>query len=222
MSLFTRMSDIVQSNVHAMLDKAEDPHKVVRLIIQEMEETLVELRTVTARHLAEQKTLARRADALSSEAEIWLQKAEIALAKEKEALARAALTEKQACLDALDVVHQQQATIADALEKLAADAQRLHAKLAEVKHTEKQLQVRQHTATVQLQTRAQAAQHNFAETLARFERYEQKLDALDAQVDAYAWTSPAASTTQVFADLNRNAQVDAALAELKAKRSSAA
>ena len=95
MGMFTRINDIIQSNINALLDKAEDPEKMIRLIIQEMQETLVEIRTLAAQHIAEQKHLNRQIDNLEKRAAHWQENAELAVSKGKDDLARAALKEKK-------------------------------------------------------------------------------------------------------------------------------
>jgi phage shock protein A len=210
MSIFSRISDIAQANLNTLLDSAEDPHKVVRLIVQEMEETLVELRAVAAKHLAEQKTLERQIQHKSDEANLWLHKAEVALQNDKEALARAALQHKQQCLAEIETMQTQLASIDDNLQKLQADAARLQSKLAEVKQTERNLAKRAEVVQRVSKPLQTGYQYNVETMLARYDRYAHKVAQSEASSN---W-----SLRREFADLMSQAGLDAELDKLKAKR----
>ena len=131
MGIFSRFSDIVNSNINAILDKAEEPEKLVRLMIQEMEDTLVEVRSTAARAIADRKEISRSLTSLEQEARDWQAKAELALDKEREDLAKAALAEKARVVAAADSLRNQQKIIGEGLEKLNDDIVRLEEKLVD-------------------------------------------------------------------------------------------
>ena len=133
MGIFTRFSDIVNSNINAILDKAEDPEKIVRLMIQEMEDTLVEVRSAAARSIADKKDLNRKLEALDREKTDWDEKAELAMRKGREDLAKAALVEKSRVAQAIDVLKEDYVAVDEGLGKLNDDIARLEAKLEDAK-----------------------------------------------------------------------------------------
>ncbi len=220
MGMFSRMSDIIQSNINAMLDKAEDPEKVIRLIIQEMEETMVEMRSVAAKYIAEQKYLDRQATTLQKDVDSWMAKAELAMDKGKDDLARAALIQKSSYAEKLAAIDTQKAQITEMLTTVQEDTQRLHAKLAEARQKQKSLVARKENASVRLKARGVSHSSQVENAMARMDSYEQRIEHLEAQVDAYdvVGSSSASSLEDEFKALETNDAIEEELAALKKKR----
>lgn len=185
MSVFSRLSDILNSNLNALLDKAEDPAKMVRLIIQEMEETLVEVRSTTARTIADRKELRRKIEVQRKETSNWEGKAELALRKEREDLARAALVEQRKCKQALDAYEHELQLVEESLEKMQQDIETLTNKLTDAKARQAAIIVRGKTAKARLGVRRQLSQRNIDDAMVRFEQYERRMDDLEGEVESY-------------------------------------
>ncbi|TWX70830.1 phage shock protein PspA [Colwellia demingiae] len=216
MGLFSRFTDIVNANLNSMLDKAEHPEKMIRLIIGEMEETLVEVRSTAAKNIAEQKTLARKVKTTQEGIAHWHDKAEIALSKGREDLAKSALAQKHKCQAELTQLDTENAQLTDLLTAIQEDAQRLQDKLNEAKRRQEALRLRQESAEVRLKVREKAVIHNIDEAMAKFERYQQKIDHLEAQVESYDLTENKDLSTQI-SDLEQDDSIEAELAEMKKK-----
>ncbi|KZN53371.1 phage shock protein PspA [Pseudoalteromonas luteoviolacea] len=215
MGIFSRFADIVNSNINAILDKAEDPEKMVKLIIQEMEDTLVEVRSTSAKTLAEKKELERRVEQLNGQANDWQEKAELALTKEREDLARAALLEKQKASDAAQSVEQELSHVESHIEKLQQEVTTLQEKLADAKARQQAIVLRQRSAESRLDVKKALDGTKVEDALNRFERYENKIDGLEAQVESYDLGKK--SLADEIADLQKNEKVDDELEALKKK-----
>ena len=215
MGIFSRFTDIVNANINVLLDKAEDPEKMVRLIIQEMEETLVEVRTRSARLIADKKDLGRRIERLQSEAAEWDSRAEMALSKEREDLARAALKEKTVTEEAATAIEVELEQVDINLEKLIGDISQLQQKLVDAKTRQKALIIRSKTATSRIDVRRQLHDVDIEEAMSRFDRFERKIDILEGEVEAYDLGQR--NLAEEIADLESDEKVDAELARLKAR-----
>jgi phage shock protein A len=179
------MSDIVQANINAILDKAEDPTKVIKLLIQEMEETLVELRSVAATNLAEKKQGQRQVEKLQQQINDWQTKASLAVEKNREDLARAALVEKHHNQQTLSALVDEQNVVEQSLSKLQTDMGKLQDKLVEARAKQKSLIIRERSASVRMTVKNKAHSVKIDDAIIRFEQYERKIDDLESQVDAY-------------------------------------
>lgn len=215
MGIFSRFSDIVNSNINSLLDKAEDPEKMVRLIIQEMEDTLVEVRSASAKTLANKKDLTRQIEKLEQESHDWAAKAELALNKDREDLARAALLEKKKCQENAESLKHELGLLNEQLSKLQTEVEQLQEKLADAKSRQKAIIMRQKTVSSRLEVKKRLDSHKVDDAMDRFERYEQKIDSLESQVDAYDLGKKTLSDE--FAELESENKVEDELAAMKAK-----
>lgn len=216
MGMFTRFADIINANINSLLDKAENPEKMLKLIIQEMEETLVDVRASAAKNIAEKKSLARELAHAKRQVENWQQKAQLAVEKERDDLAKQALVEKQKVSQTLETLENQMQVVDEVLVDIQSDAARLQEKLNEAKRKQESFLVRQQSAQVRLKAREKATVHNIDEALQKFDRYQQKIDDIEAQVEAYDLTKSNDLASQIQA-LENQEQIDNELEELKAK-----
>ncbi len=213
MSIFSRMSDIVNSNINALLDRAEDPEKMVRLIIQEMEETLVEVRTTSARAIADKKELTRRLTWLNDEVSEWERKAEVAVSKGRDDLAKAALGERNKAEETRQAVAEEVSMLEGTLETLASDTNALQAKIKDAKARQNAIVIRGQAARTRLGVRERLSEHNIDDAMQRFESYERKMDDLEGQVEAYDMVQK--TLAEEISDLENAQGLDDQLAELK-------
>jgi phage shock protein A len=217
MGIFSRFTDIVNSNINTILDKAEDPEKIVRLMIQEMEDTLVEVRSAAARAIADKKEITRKHQSLVQEAQDWQSKAELALDKNREDLAKAALAEKALAVKGAEALEQQLTAVTEGLEKLNSDIASLEEKLAYAKSRQQALIVRHQTATKRLEVRRRLHDYRIDDAFIRFEQYERRMDDLEGRVESYDMGGRK-DLAQEISDLESSESVEQELRALKAKR----
>ncbi|WP_416305576.1 phage shock protein PspA [Neptunicella sp. SCSIO 80796] len=215
MGIFSRFTDIVNSNINSLLDKAEDPEKMVRLIIQEMEDTLVEVRSVSAKTIANKKDIARQVAKLEESESDWQSKAELAINKDREDLARAALVEKKKAADSASALRDELTLVEEQISKLQNEVLQLQEKLADAKNRQKAIIMRQKTASSRLEVKRKLDSHKVDDAMFRFERYESRIDDLESQVDAYDLGKK--TLQDEFKELESGNKVDEELEALKKK-----
>ncbi|WP_113906588.1 phage shock protein PspA [Aliidiomarina celeris] len=215
MGIFSRFSDIVNANLNSLLDKAEDPQKMVRLIIQEMEDTLVEVRSVSAKTLAEKKEITRQLTRLENEVAEWENRAELALSKDRDDLARSALIEKAKIQDAIDSLNREIERVDDHIERLSSEIGQLQEKLTDAKARQKSILMRERAVSSRLNVKRSLDSSKIDDALQKFDRYEAKIDDLESQVDAYDLGKR--SLADEFRALENETKVDDELAALKAR-----
>lgn len=216
MGIFSRFADIINSNISSLLDKAEDPEKMVRLIIQEMEDTLVEVRSTSAKVLAEKKELLRRIVKVQEQVQDWQSKAELALSKDREDLAKAALIEKQKATELATTLTQELVVVEEQIARLKEEVNLLQEKLADAKARQKTIIMRKQTASSRLEVKKQLDSSKIDNAMSKFEQYERRVEGLESQVDAYDLGNQK-SLNDEFAALEAEDSVSAELEALKAK-----
>ena len=220
MGIFSRFTDIVNSNINSILDKAEDPEKMVRLIIQEMEDTLVEVRSASAKTLASKKEITSQVSKMQSEANDWSAKAELAISKNREDLARAALQERKKCDEYATALSSELNGVDEQIAKLQSEVGQLQDKLADAKTRQKAIILRQKTINSRLEVKKTLDSGKVDAAMGRFEQYERKIDDLESQVDAYDLGKK--TLTDEFAELESDDEIENELAALKKKMQSKA
>ncbi|MEZ5501335.1 MAG: phage shock protein PspA [Halioglobus sp.] len=184
MGIFSRMTDIINSNINSMLDQAEEPEKMVRLIIQEMEDTLVEVRSASARVLADRKAAARRLEQVRVEAAGWEDKARLAITKQREDLARAALQEKRAIEEEVGVVEAELAATDEHIAQLNSEVAQLQQKLDDARARQKALAMRSKTVESRIKVKRQMQREALDDAFHRFAHFDRRMDTLESQLEA--------------------------------------
>jgi phage shock protein A len=216
MGIFTRLTDIINSNITHILDKAEDPDKMIRMMIQEMEDTLVEVRSSAARVIADRKEIDRHIERLQRVQQDWYAKAELALSKNREDLANAALIEKAKLADFAAELEQDRAPLDEALSKYEADIVSLEAKIKEAKQKQQSLVERQNSAQSQLRVRSKLYDNRIENIMNRFELMEKRVEETESRVEA-SELGREKKLREEFVDLEANERVADELAKLKDK-----
>ena len=219
MGIFSRTRDIVAANMAELLDRAEDPARMIRMIILEMEETLVEVRASAARSIADGKEMRRALVRLEDIQHGWTEKAELALSKEREDLAKAALLERQKAADMAAGLQAEIAQIDETLKSYEADIAKLQGKLREARARQNAIANRIESAVTRARAREIVSGARTEDAFSRFSVLERRADLAEGHADALGMTGPK-SLEEEIADLRSTDQVDAELAAMKAKMKS--
>jgi len=217
MGIFSRTRDIIAANVTDLLDKAEDPAKMIRMIILEMEETLVEVRASAARTIADQKELRRQIAKLDTVQANWLEKAELALSKDREDLAKAALMEKQKAADLGEQLQDEITLLDESLKASEADIAKLQGKLREARARQNSIVTRLESANNRAKMREMYAGAKVDEAFSRFEILERRVDYAEGRAEAAGMGAAPKTLEEEIAELRSSDKVDAELAALKAR-----
>lgn len=218
MGIFSRTRDIIAANVTDLLDKAEDPAKMIRMIILEMEETLVEVRASAARTIADQKEMRRQIARLEQVQANWIEKAELALSKNREDLAKAALVEKQKAADLAEQLGEQIAELDETLSASEDDINKLQAKLREARARQSSIVARLESAHNRTRMREIYAGPTIDEAFARFDMLERRVDWAEGRAEAAGMGAAPKTLDEEIAQLRSSDKVEAELAALKARR----
>ena len=215
MGIFSRTRDIFAANMTELLDRAEDPARMIRMIILEMEETLVEVRASAARSIADGKEMRRAISRLDELQASWTEKAELALSKEREDLAKAALMERQKAADMAEGLRAEISSIEETLRSYEADIAKLQGKLREARSRQNAIANRIESAVTRAKAREVLHGGRTEDAFSRFDVLERRADFAEGRADALGMTGPK-SLEEEIAELRSSDSVDAELEAMKA------
>lgn len=218
MGIFTRFKDIIASNINSMLDNAEDPEKLIRLMIREMEDTLIEIKSSCANAIAGQKKAQRLLDEIEEKESFWAQKAELAVSKGKDDLARQALQEKRRYTQRTETIQNEITELGVMIEQYRDDIQELENKLKSAREKQRMLVQRHLRATRKKRARQEIRRAGSAEVLQKFEELEQQIERMEAEADLVDFGRPSPLESQ-FDTLEADEEIETALNELKTLKS---
>ena len=215
MGIFSRTRDIFAANMTELLDRAEDPARMIRMIILEMEETLVEVRASAARSIADGKEMRRALKRLEELQTSWTEKAELALSKDREDLAKAALIERQKATDMAEGLKAEIDLIDEALKSYEADIAKLQGKLREARARQNAIATRLESAVARAKAREVLNGGRTEDAFGKFELLERRADFAEGRADALGMTGPK-SLEEEIAELQASDKVEAELEAMKA------
>ena len=214
MSIFTRFRDIVSSNINSMLDRAEDPEKMIKLMIREMEDTLIELKSACAGVIASRKKLQRKRDEIGERVALWAQRAELAVSKGKDDLAREALIEKRRFSELSESLDNEISEHAGLIEQYQNDIGELESKLTSAKEKKRNLIQRHHKAANKKRAQEDIRRMDSADSMARFEHLESRIERMEAEAEMVNFAKKPTVEEQ-FSGLATDEEIEKELARMK-------
>jgi len=215
MGIFSRFTDIVSSNINSMLDKAEDPEKMIKLMIHEMEDTLIELKSSCAGVIAGRKKIERKFEAMKGKATLWNKRAALAVEKGRDDLAREALMEKRRFTESTEALENELANYKDLLKQYQEDIVQLEEKLKSAKEKKRLLVQRHKRATGKKRAHEDIRRSDSADTMARFDKLESRIEQMEAEADLVNMPKKP-SVADEFEDLATDDEIEKELANIKA------
>ena len=219
MGIFTRFKDIVASNMSDMLDKAEDPEKLIKLMIREMEDTLIEIKSSCANAIANQKKVERLLDDIQEKESFWAKKAELAVAKGKDALARQALQEKRRYTQKTEAVEIELTELSMIIEQYRDDICELENKLKSAREKQRLLVQRHIRANGKKRAQEEIRRAGSTEIMLKFEELENHIERMEAEADLVNY-GKSSTLEEEFDALEADDDIEAELNKLKSSQSS--
>ena len=215
MGIFTRFRDIVSSNINSMLDKAEDPEKMIKLMIHEMEDTLIELKSSCAGVIAGRKKIERQFEAIKAKISLWSERAALAVEKGRDDLAREALMEKRRFSESAKTLENDLANYKDLFGQYQQDIIMLEEKLKSAKEKKRILVQRHKRASGKKRAHEEIRCSDSADTMARFDKLESRIEQMEAEADLVNMPKKP-SVTDEFENLATDDEIEKELANIKA------
>lgn len=215
MGIFSRITEIVNANINAMLDKAEDPEKMVKLMIHEMEDTLTEVKSAAAEVVADRLRLNRSIETQTRKANEWDSRAALALDRGREDLAREAVEQRMLCTKQIEALNSRLAEVEGLVTQYQGDISRLEEKLSSARTRQRSLIANHQSAMNRRLVEEKIHRLNTSGAFARFEQFENRIDRWNAEAEVMQRSNT--NLEQKFIDLKHGTEVDAELAKLKAK-----
>ncbi len=218
MGIFTRVRDIISSNINAMLDKAEDPEKLVKMMIREMEDTLIEIKANCASGMATKKKIKREIETVIELAKNWDNKAQLAIDKGREDLAREALLEKRRHVERAEALEEELEQAKNLVTQCQSDIMQLEDKLGSAREKQRVLVQRHTNANTKKKAQQQIRRYDTSDALERFDNFQQRIDRMEADAELVNYGRKATLADE-FKALETDTELEKELAALKARKS---